>query len=174
MGNLTLCKISYQHNFQENTISHRCGFWGARYQNGCFYHGGISSWCGTWVCKTWYFFWWKSFCRPFKCHCLEFLLEGLRIVRTWVLYINLYKPFLLHIFIISSMYHVCIFYLWYIPIVSVYYIYIHATLTPQKEQPNHFEKKNTKNIPQHPTTKPTKTQGMQGSEVLLPWCYVGS
>ena len=53
----------------------------------------------------------ESFCRPFKCHCLEFLLEGLRIVRTWVLYINLYKPFLLHIFIISSMYHVCIFYL---------------------------------------------------------------
>lgn len=54
-GNLTLCKISYQHHFQENTIPHRCGFWGARYQNGCFCHGGISSWCGTWVCKTWYF-----------------------------------------------------------------------------------------------------------------------
>ena len=35
----------------------------------------------------------ESFCRPFKCHCLEFLLEVLRIVRTWVLYINYINRF---------------------------------------------------------------------------------
>lgn len=109
-------------------------------------------------------FWWK-FLQTFQVPLFGVSSWGLKNCKNLGFIHQLYKPFLLHIFIISSMYYVCIFYLWYIHLVSVYDVYIYATYNTCKKNNNQtpFRKKNPTS---HPKTKP-RHAGLRGAIALV-------